>query len=74
MEAYGYNQGLSQDFKMPDRNSYHKIFACPNLAAQLLQILVPGASHLIVYYVKKGNFHFSSVLEDSLLRKYMFIT
>ena len=32
---------LSQDFKMPVKNDNHEMFACPDLATQLLQILIP---------------------------------
>ena len=57
---------------MPVKNSNFKNFARPDLATYLLQILVPDTCNSFV--CQKGNLHFSSVLEDGLLGKYLVIT
>ena len=54
-------------FEMPAQNSNSKISAHPDLATQLIQILIPTT--LIVYCIEKGNLHFSHLLEDGLLAK-----
>ena len=53
-------------------NSYFKIFARPDLATYLLQILIPAAFNSLV--CQKGNLHLSYDLEDGLLEKYLVIT
>ena len=60
------NSLLAKISKMPVQNSNSKIVACPDLATQLLQILIYKL-YLKAYCVKKGNLHFSHVLEDDLL-------
>ena len=57
---------------MPVQIGNFKISACPDLATQLLQFLIPTifGSRLC----QKGNVHISHVLEDDLLRKYLVIT
>ena len=57
---------------MSVQNSNAKISVHPDLATNLLQILIPP--HLITYCVRKGNLHFSYVLDDGLLGKYLVIT
>ena len=57
---------------MSAKNSNSKISAYPDLAYNLLQILIQ--LHLIVFCVKKSNLHFSYVLKDGLLGKYLLIT
>ena len=64
---------LARISKMPVQKSILKIFARPDLATYLLQILVP-ATFDSLKCVKKGNLHFSYVLEDGLLGKYLVIT
>ena len=64
---------LARISKMPVRNSYFKISARPDLATYLLQILIP-ATYNSLECVKKSNLHFSYVLEDGLLGKYLVIT
>ena len=56
---------------MPVQNSNFKISARPDLATNLLQILVPATFSSIVY---QDNLHFSYVLEDGLLGGYLVIT
>ena len=58
---------------MPVQNSKFKIFARPDLDTYLLQILIPATFNSLDC-VKKGNVHFSYVLEYSLLGKYLVIT
>ena len=57
---------------MPVQNNNFKISARPDLATDLLQILIPAISNRLV--CQKGQFHFSYVLEDGLLEKYLVIT
>ena len=57
---------------MPVQNSKFKISARPDLATDLLQILIPATINSLVY--QKGNLHFSYVLEDGLLGKCLVIT
>ena len=57
---------------MPVHNSNSKIPTSSDLAIQLLQILVPLLKNVIACCVKKGNLHFSYVLEDFLLGKNIF--
>ena len=63
---------LARISKIPVQNSYFKISARPDLATYLLQILIPATYNSLV--CQKGNLHFSYVLEDGLLRKYLVIT
>ena len=49
-----------------------KIAARPDLAAHLLQILIPTIFNCL-FYVKKENSHFGPVLEDGLLGEYLVI-
>ena len=53
------------------KNSNFKIYARPDLATNLLQILIPATINSLV--CQKGNMHFSYVLDDGLLGKYMVI-
>ena len=56
---------LTRFVKMPVQNSTSKISVCPDLATNLLQILI-----LTTYVndcVKRGNLHIRHVLEDGLL-------
>ena len=53
---------------MPVQNSNFKISARPDLATNLLQILIPATFNSLVY--QKGQF----TLEDGLLERYLFIT
>ena len=55
---------------MPVQNSNFKISDRPDLATNLLQILIPAT----IYCLKKGKIHFHYVLEDGLLGKYLVIT
>ena len=57
---------------MSAQNSNFKISARPDFATNLLQILVPAIINSLV--CQKGNLHFSYVLEDGLLGKYLVIT
>ena len=57
---------------MPVKNSNFKISARLDLTTNLLQILIPATSNSLVF--QKGNLHFSYVLEDGLLGKYLVIT
>ena len=57
---------------MPVQNSNFKISARPNLATNLLQILIPATINSLVS--KKGNLQFSYVIKDGLLGKYLVIT
>ena len=57
---------------MPVQNSNFKISARPGLATNLLQILIPATFNSL--HIKKGNLHFSCVLEYGLLERYLFIT
>ena len=57
---------------MPVQNSITKIYARPDLATQLLQILTPTTFSSIL--CQKGDLYFSLALEDGLLGKYLFIT
>ena len=57
---------------MPVQNSNFKISARPDLAINLLQILIPATINSLV--CQKGNLHFSYVIEDGLLGKYLVIT
>ena len=57
---------------MSVQNSNFKISARPDLATNLLQILIPATSNSLVCQ-KKGNLHFSYVLEGGLLEKYLVI-
>ena len=52
---------------MPFQKTNFNISAHPDLATQLLQILIP--TRFYSFFDKKGNLHFSHVLEDGLLRK-----
>ena len=56
------------------QNANSKISACPDLATNLLQILVPTTFTTIAYCVKKHNLHFSYVIEEGLLRKNLVIS
>ena len=47
---------------MPVRNSNHIISALPDFATHF-------HVHLIVYWIKKGHFHFNHILEDGLSEK-----
>ena len=47
-------QGLSQDFKMPVQNSNFKISTRPDLATNLLQILIPATIDSLM--CQKGQF------------------
>ena len=64
---------LARISKMPVQNSNFKVSAHPDLTTDLLQILIPPAISNSKW-VKKGNLHFSYVLEDGLLGKYLVIT
>ena len=55
---------------MPVQNSNFKISPCPDLATNLLQILIPATINSQV--CQRGNLHFSYVLEDGLLGKYYY--
>ena len=68
-------QGLSQDFKNACPKQQFQIF-CPSRFSYLVLIYFKSLYqlHLIAYCVKKGNLHFSYVLEDGLLGKYLVIT
>ena len=57
---------------MPVQNSNFKISARPDLATYLFQILKSATFNSLVCQI--GNLHFSYVLEDSLLGKYLVIT
>ena len=57
-------QGLSQDFKNACPKQQYQNFARPDLATNLLQILIPATFNSLV--CKKGNLH-SYVLEDGWL-------
>ena len=63
---------LARISKMPVQNSNFKIYARPDLATNLLQILVPAKVNSLV--CQKDNLHFSYVLEDGLLGNYWVIT
>ena len=58
---------------MPVQNINLKMFIRPDLATYLLQILIP-TTFIVAQCVKKGNLHFSYVLEDGILGKYLVIT
>ena len=58
---------LARISKMPVQNSNFKNSANPDLATNLLQILIPGTIYSLV--CQKGNVHFCYVLEDGLLGK-----
>ena len=59
-------QLLSQDFKkMPVQNCNSKISAHPDLATQLLQTRYQLI--LFAFFVKRGNLHFSHILENNLV-------
>ena len=49
------------------------VLARPDIATNLLQTLIPATINSLKC-VKKGNLHFSYVLEDGLLGKYLVIT
>ena len=49
-----------------------KISAHPDLATNLLQILIPTTFNSLL--CQKANLHFSSVLKNGLLGKYLIIT
>ena len=66
------NRVLARISKMPDQNSNSESSAHPNLATNLFQITLP--STYISLLCQKGNSHFSYVLEDGLLGKYLVIT
>ena len=51
--------------KMPVQNSNSKISASPDLATDLLQILIYQL-HLMAYCVKKSSLHISLVLKDQV--------
>ena len=51
--------------KMPVQKCNSKISSCPDLTTYLLQILI--TINTIAYFVKRGNFHTSQVLENGLL-------
>ena len=57
---------------MPVQNSNSNISARPDLATNLLQILIL-ALHLKAYCVKKANLHFSYVLKGGLLGRYLVV-
>ena len=54
------------------QNSNSKTPARPDLANNLLQILILTTFNNL-FCVKKGNLHFSHVLEDDFLVKYLII-
>ena len=58
--------------KMPVQNSNSKMFARPDLATNLLSILIPTRYNSLL--CQKGNLHFSYVLKDDLLGKYLVVT
>ena len=65
------NQGLSQESKIARLKPQFQNF-CPSRYSfnfRSLQVLC-----LIPFCVKKGNLHFSNVIEDGLLGKYLIIT
>ena len=57
---------------MPVQNSNFKISSRPDLATNLLQIFIPATCNGLV--CQKSNIHFSYVLEDGLIGKYLVIT
>ena len=63
---------LARISKMPVQNSNSKISARPDLAMNLLQSLYQ--LHLTAYCVKTGSLHFSYILKNGLLGKYLVIT
>ena len=65
-------QVLARILKMPVQNNHSKISAHPDLAYQIVKILI--LTTLIAYCVEKGNLHFSHALQDGLFRKYLVIT
>ena len=56
---------------MPVQNSNSKISAHPDLATQLLQILIPTILNSLL--CQKGQFTLQPALEDGLLEKYLVI-
>ena len=69
---YSKCQGLSQDSnKKTVQNSNSKISGCPDLATNLLQILILTAFNSLV---SKKPVYTSYVLSDGLLGKYLVIT
>ena len=59
---------------MAVQNNNSKILACPDLATDLLQILIPTIFNTLL--CQKGQFtlQFSHVIEDGLIGKYLVIT
>ena len=73
MELYICRQGLIQDFRNTcQKPQYQKFclsrFSCQSTSNPFYQL------HLIANCVKKANLHFSYVLKDGLLGKYLVIT
>ena len=62
-------QGLSEDFKNAYPKQQFQISARPDLAINLIQILLPTTFNSL----RKANLHFSYVLEDGSLGKYLII-
>ena len=62
---------LARIFKMPVQNSNSKVPARPDLAFHLLEFL--NQLHFIAFCIKKGNLHFSQIIENDLLGKYLFL-
>ena len=63
---------LARIFKMPVQNSNSKVSARPDLAFHLLEFL--NQLNSIAYCIKKGNLHFSHIIENDLLGKYLVFT
>ena len=63
---------LARISKMPVLNNSSKFYAHPDLATNLLQILIPVILNSLL--CQKGQFTLQPTLEDGLLEKYLVMT